>query len=79
VKQPNPELARLRWRCRRGLLELDLLLAAFLENKYALLSPAQQQVFARLLDLSDDLLLALVQGKTTTDDIELKEIISNIV
>ncbi|ARU31232.1 hypothetical protein CAP31_05740 [Sulfuriferula sp. AH1] len=43
----------LRWRCRRGMLELDTVLTAFLETGYPRLNPVQQQAFAELLMLDD--------------------------
>lgn len=57
------EADRLRWRCRRGLLELDLILLRFLEREYPVLSPAEQAQFAELIALDDDRLLALIQGR----------------
>ena len=48
------ELRRLQWRCRRGLLELDVLLSNFLEQHYPNLSPAEQENFARLIETTDD-------------------------
>lgn len=54
---------RLRWQCRRGLLELDILLNRFLDNHYTQL-PAQQQVeFTNLLTQSDQTLLAWLTGQ----------------
>ncbi|MDJ0806588.1 MAG: succinate dehydrogenase assembly factor 2, partial [Gammaproteobacteria bacterium] len=35
----DAELNRLRWQCRRGMLELDLLLLGFLETRYPRLDP----------------------------------------
>lgn len=55
-------MERLRWRCRRGLLELDLTLQNFLERGYRDLMPAEQEAFEKLLATSDDTLLAYVQG-----------------
>ncbi len=46
-------LSRLRWACRRGMLELDVLLAPFAEQDYPGLAPAQQQAFQQLLQHSD--------------------------
>ncbi len=46
--------SRLVWRCRRGTLELDLLLSRFLEQRYESLAPDQRQAFERLLDCEDD-------------------------
>lgn len=54
---PAPaELGRLRWQCRRGMLELDLLLSRFLDTRYPRLPEAQQRAFARLLGVADPLL-----------------------
>ncbi|MEO5344633.1 MAG: succinate dehydrogenase assembly factor 2 [Gammaproteobacteria bacterium SHHR-1] len=49
----DSELARLRWQCRRGLLELDLLFESFLERGYAQLDAAQRDQFQRLLQQPD--------------------------
>jgi antitoxin CptB len=48
------ELDRIRWRCRRGLLELDLVLAAFGREELGRLSGEEQAAFARLLDAPDN-------------------------
>ena len=47
------DLNRLRWHCRRGMLELDLLLTRFLETRFATLDTAQLREFERLLELED--------------------------
>lgn len=49
-----PDVNRLYWQCRRGMLELDCLLQPFLEIRYESLEPEQQQMFIRLLGESDD-------------------------
>ena len=53
---------RLRWQCRRGLLELDLLLGWFVERRYTALSAAEQDAFHQLLAQPDHALLAWIQG-----------------
>jgi len=50
-------LRRLRWQCRRGLLELDLLLGNFLETQYQQLSDKKKAAFVALLQYSDQELL----------------------
>jgi len=40
---------RLRWRCRRGLLELDVVLKNFLDQGYASLTPVEREAFDKLL------------------------------
>ena len=59
---------RLRWRCRRGLLELDLVLDRFLESRYPSLSTEQRQVFSGLLDLADNDLWDLISGRRRSPD-----------
>jgi len=54
---------RIRWRCRRGLLELDLLLKSFLENRLEQLDADQLKVFNELLDEADNDLLDLAMGR----------------
>jgi hypothetical protein len=44
---------RLKWRCRRGLLELDLILQGFLERRFARLDAAEKALFGELLDTPD--------------------------
>lgn len=49
----DPQTQRLRWRCRRGSLELDTLLLSFLEMQYPLLDTYDKRAFSRLLDRED--------------------------
>lgn len=50
---PGRERARLRWRCRRGRREWDLLLLGWLERHYDAATPAQRARFAAILELPD--------------------------
>ncbi len=59
-------LGRLRWRCRRGMLELDLVLARFLEENYAGLTAQQQQEFETLLKLEDHELWQRIRSEAAT-------------
>ena len=72
------DLTRLRWRCRRGLLELDVLFQRFLDRSYAGLSPAERDAFERLLTLPDQQLLGYMQGKDQPDDDGLKALVRKI-
>ena len=67
---------RLRWRCRRGLLELDLVLSRFLESRFDDLTPDQRAALTRLLDLPDNDLLDIVMGRAETNDPGCAEIVS---
>ena len=55
-------LERVRWRCRRGLLELDIVLGRFIEQHYAGLDAVEQVAFDALLDLPDTELWDLISG-----------------
>ena len=53
---------RIRWRCRRGMLELDLVLGRFVETHYARLDSAQRAAFGILLDAPDTELWNMIAG-----------------
>jgi len=54
---------RLRWLCRRGMLELDAWLTRFLDVRYGDLPADQQAVFARLLTQDDMALFDWITGE----------------
>ena len=58
------ELDRIRWHCRRGLLELDIVLDRFLRQSLATLSQEELDAFKLLLQFSDNDLWDLVSGRT---------------
>jgi antitoxin CptB len=71
--------ARLRWRCRRGTRELDVLLERFAEARYAGLDPGARAVFERLLDTEDDRLIDwLITGRERPDDDALARLVTDI-
>lgn len=72
------ELRRLAWRCRRGVLELDLILGDFLREVYPRLAAAEQQAFRRLLRLSDQTLLDYLYGKETPAEEELRNVVKKL-
>ena len=70
------ELSRLRWRCRRGLLENDLILARFLEARGDRMTEGEAGALGRLLELSDGELWDLLSGRAETDDDTLRSLVS---
>jgi antitoxin CptB len=68
LADPSRELARLRWRCRRGMKELDTLLVRYLEAHYVAASAEDQGRFLELLELQDPDLAAYVLGRATPED-----------
>jgi len=55
-------MERIRWRCRRGLLELDIVLGGVIV-RYAGLSERQKVEFDILLDMPDTVLWDMISGK----------------
>ena len=70
--------ARVRWRCRRGMLELDVILKEFLDEQYAGLTSAEQEAFDRLLVTPDNTLLAYLRGSEIPPEQELIQLVSKI-
>ena len=56
------DLGQLRWRCRRGMKELDLLLTRYVDERYRHAPPDEQRAFRQLLELQDPLLYDLFLG-----------------
>jgi len=71
-------LSRLRWRCRRGLLENDLILARFLDTRGAQITEGEAAALTRLLELSDGELWDLLSGRVETDDVTLQPLLSEL-
>ena len=70
------ELARLRWRCRRGLLENDLILGRFMDARGPRLSDDEVAGLDRLLRLSDNELWDLLAGRAQPDDAALSPLVA---
>ncbi len=68
-------LSKLKWRCRRGLLENDLFVERFFKRHEASLTEGQAQGLQVLMDLSDNDLLDLLlsrkepEGELVRDDV----------
>jgi antitoxin CptB len=71
-------LARIRWRCRRGMLENDLILARFLDLRGAQLCEAECAALDRLLDLSDNELWDALSGRSEPSDPMLGPVLAAI-
>ena len=69
------ELERARWRCRRGLLELDIILQRFMDEHYMQLDEAELQQFETLLSLSDNDLWDMIAAKKTVADKGLEPVL----
>jgi antitoxin CptB len=72
------ELRRLRWRCRRGMRELDQLLTRWLDREWARASESERGVFLRLLDCEDDRLWRWFLGHEIAPDVELDALVQRM-
>lgn len=72
------EKKRLLWASRRGMLELDLILAPFLEKQYANLPLADQKLYGKLLAEQDQDLFAWFLQRQDPEDPELLRIVQII-
>ncbi len=70
--------ARLRWQCRRGMLELDLLLGGFVEAHYDRLAPPERAALEALLELPDQLLHDYLLGGAVPIDPETAHVVRRI-
>ena len=72
------QLARLRWQCRRGTKELDLLLQRYLETGYLTADDEEKALFVELLELEDDELLAVLMCESEVEAEEMKALVKKI-
>jgi antitoxin CptB len=74
------ELNKLKWRCRRGLLENDLFIERFFKHHESALTVSQAQGLQRLMDLADpdllDLLLARREPDGELDNADVRDVLS---
>lgn len=69
---------RLRWRCRRGMRELDQLLGWYLDTRYAQADAAERAAFSALLDAQDPDLWNWLNGRSAAADPAWRQIIDAI-
>jgi len=75
----SPErLNRIRWRCRRGMLENDLVLARFLDDKGDLLTEDEVAMLDRLLDYPDNELWDLITGRVEPQDASVAVLVKQL-
>jgi antitoxin CptB len=76
VEVDTTQLSRLRWRCRRGMLENDLILARFLDARGERMTEDELAALARLLDLADGELWDVLSGRAEPPDETLRPLVA---
>jgi len=79
VTQRDRRLEQLRWRSRRGLLELELLLLPFAAERLGSLDPTALDAYERLLGCEDMDVYDWLQGRANPADQSLDAIVRRIV
>ncbi len=72
------EYSELKWRCRRGMLELDILLNSYLDKNYSTMSAQQGETFSEVLDYPDQVLFDLLLGNMRSSDARVNRLVSEI-
>lgn len=70
---------KLKWACRRGMLELDVLFEPFVDDAYDALTPEQKLTFQRLLACEDPDLFAWFMGHKVCEDQALDNMVKIIL
>jgi antitoxin CptB len=71
-------LARLRWRCRRGMRELDVMLTRYLDRVWPTAPAAERAAFMQLVELQDPDLFGYLVGRTIPAEDEQRAVIACI-
>ena len=74
----NAQFAQLKWRCRRGMLELDLLLQGFLDQGYNALTETGQAAFQQLLTYPDQDLFEYLMARALPTDKDVADVVNCI-
>ena len=70
--------AKLAWRCRRGMRELDVVLMRYLERDFDSAAEAEQGSFEILLSLQDPDIYDLLTGRITADDPGVQHVVERL-
>lgn len=72
------EFRRLRWQCRRGMLELDVALRRFLDEEFASLSASERATFSRMLAAQDQTLHGWIMGRIEPEETAVRSLVARI-
>jgi antitoxin CptB len=75
---PDPAMSRLRWRCRRGMRELDVMLTRYLDRVWPTASPAERAAFTQLVEMQDPDLFGYLVGRATPPEEPQRAVIACI-
>ncbi len=71
-------MSKLKWHCRRGVKELDIVLSQYLDNHYANDSKIEKATFKALVALEDPILLAMLMGDIEPANLEQQKMLEKL-
>lgn len=72
------DYGRLKWLCRRGVRELDVVLEAWLSTMFSAAPPERRIAFAELLAMSDPQLFDVLLGRSEVTDAVQREVVKEL-
>ena len=72
------DTGKIRWKCRRGMLELDIILEQFYDMRFSALTPVEKELFNQLLDEPDPLLYGWLLGHQVPENPQHSIIVNKI-
>ena len=79
LSSDQASLRRMQWRCRRGMLELDLVFTPFVQRHLPALSKSQISALDTLLDMPDNALWSLLTAPNLESDIARHQVLSMLM
>lgn len=73
------DLRRLKWACRRGMLELDLIFERYVNEQYLDADPAEQQTFKMLLGSEDQTLFNWLVKREPCDEPQFVDFVEKLI
>lgn len=73
--EKNYNIAKIKWSCRRGMLELDKILLDFVNKEFEALSDTKKEAFVKLLDNSDTQLYKWFIGDSLPTEYEFQDLV----
>ena len=71
-------LNRIQWRCRRGMLENDIVLSRYLASRGAAMTEDEVAMLDRLLDLPDNELWDIIAGRQQPADASVVPLVDEL-
>ncbi len=68
--------SRLRWRCRRGMKELDVVLERYFDHRYPDAGEKEKRAFSQLLELQDPVIFGYLMGRSIPGDPPIADVIT---